>query len=353
MPRLRSGLFAACFAARLLLAADAPLPTRDPLTDLPINPALQAYAGAHAIPLQGIDRTGADPVARPGDEVILLLALQQPAGFDQWLVRLRYEKPDANRGENRALPEDRIYTSTGLDLHYPNSPAALEVEFIGPFPAATSPQQKPAATAVKTARAVVSAESLRQGMAEYARSSLEIRERLQAAGIANPKYFGSSNKLSAAETAAGREAAAAFQLSPAEERLAFSVVFSLRSFFMAASGIPACADLMEKVIQKPSLWSLATNLGLNTNFKYGWHHVQAVPADRVDVSTPAYFIPVQLSLNDRLAVKATFVATLPQPPLQTSAGILAICAEHPTDDTKRLFIRVLSARRTKTDAAAR
>jgi hypothetical protein len=323
--------------ASSLIAAEKPPITASPLTRVAPNAALATYAAAHGIPLQGVGLAGEATAPQPGDTTVFLLSLQQPAGFRQWLVRLT---TDTLKGaEMSPLKEDRIYTSTGLELVYSNPPAALNVEFIGPF------DPVDAKTPVVTrSRQLVSAESLRIGMAQYCASSIGIAGRLQSAGIREPLFYGGGDRPPADVVAKGKIAAAAFGLTPDEERLAFSVFFSLRSFFEAATNIPAARAVLEQVMQKPSLWSLASNLGLDANFRYGWEEVRAVPANTLVPDSALHLMPVRLALNGKPAAKFTFAVTTTRPPLNNSAGIVALCAEHPTDASKRLFIQLLSAR---------
>ena len=327
----------------VLLPAMEPYPrTRDPLTDMAISPALFAYARSHSIPLHGIELTGETEPPRKGDETIFLLSLQEGRGFKQWLVRLRYDDLNPRKNETRPLPADTMFTSTGLELTFVNTPAALAVQLIGPF---LPGEETPGRISLKSGRALVGAESLQQGMDQYARSSLAIAARLKAAGIGRPNYGGSSRRPSAKEVESGRHEAATFQLTPEEERLAFSVFFSLRSFFTAANEIPACREILEQVVQKPSLWSIAGNLGVGANFEYGWQEVETVAEDPIGLHAPAYRVPVRVYLNGKPAVKSTIIVSTTRPPLRTSAGIVAICAEHPTEEGRRLFLRLLSARR--------
>ena len=124
--------------------------------------------------------------------------------------------------------------------------------------------------------------------------------------------------------------------------------FALQTFFSAAMAIPGNQHVLEPVIQKPSVWSVVRHFGVRTNLSFSWQDVQVAPEGKAAVHQPVYLLPVRLSLNNILAVKANLAVSEPRPPLQASAGILAICAEHPTATDRRLFIRVLSARRAAT-----
>jgi hypothetical protein len=328
----------ACVIAVGLLAArlDAtPLPGSVPYS------SVARYAASHKIALQDISTRSSEP-ARTDDEVIYLLTLQIGTSAEQWLVRLGAAALDPRKGDRMALPTDTIFTSTGLELRYAHTPAAVAIEFIGPFEEGTPPD---ATIPTHRGRTVVSAESLQLGLARYCESGLAIAARLKTAGIANPSYNGFGNRPDAKTIEAGRQAAAAFQLAPEEERLAFSVFFALRAFYTAASEIPACREVLAQVVQKPSVWSIARNFGINTNFEYGWHQVSRMPDDAWPVSSPVYALPVKLALSGTPALKLSLAVTDTRPPLRHCAGIVGIVAEHPTDPTRRVLIHLLSARR--------
>jgi hypothetical protein len=325
-----------------MAAETVPTRMRSPLEIRPF-PAVTDYAARHGMPVEGLELGADGDGVRPGDEITYLLELQQAGGRRQWLVRLvaGREEPKKNA---KSIPDDMIYTSTGLELLYTHRPANLDVDFIGPFEnvAGVSPK-----AATRHGRAVVSAESLQQGLERYCESSLAIAARLKAAGIENPVYYGVGRRPKPEDIETGRKAAASFGLTPDEERLAFSVYFALRSFYQAASEIPTCRDVLEQVIQKPSLWSIAGNLGLSTNFTYGWHAVQVLSPGQTPLPDPVYLLPVSLSLNGRPALHASLAVTKTQPPLRNCAGIVALVVEHPSDAGKLVFMRLLSARMAK------
>jgi hypothetical protein len=307
-------------------------------------PSLVAYASSHGIPLEAIAVPVEGAVPQKGDEVVILLDLEKGGTTEQWLVRVETDDLTKKEQTMKPWPDDVIHTSTGLHLHYANTPAALRVELTGPFSAGSARQ--PGAPA--QARSLVSREYLDLGIAQFCRSALQIVPRLNAAAITDFVYSGGTSTPSAEAVARGKKTAAAFGLTSGEERLFFSVYFALQTFFSAAMAIPGNQHVLEQVIQKPSVWSVVRHFGVHTALSFNWQDVQVEPEGKAAVPRPVYLLPVRLSLNNVLAVRASLAVTEPRPPLQAGAGILAICAEHPTATDRRLFIRVLSARRGAT-----
>lgn len=93
---------------------------------------------------------------------------------------------------------------------------------------------------------------------------------MHAAGITDSFYSGATSVPSAETVARGRQTAAAFALTPDEERLNFSVYFALRTFFEAARAIPGNQHVLEQVIRKPSVWSVVKHFGVDITFSYAW-----------------------------------------------------------------------------------
>jgi hypothetical protein len=321
-------------------ATAAPGITCDPFTPVALVPSLVAFASSRGIPLEGIALAAEGAVPLKGDEVVILLALEKGGTTQQWLARVETDDLTKKEQTKKSWPDDVIHTSTGLHLHYPNTPAALLVELTGPFSASST--RPPGATA--HARSLVSREYLELGIAPFCRSALQIVPRMEAAAITEFHYSGSTSTPSAETVSRGKQSAAAFGLTAEEERLFFSVYFALQSFFGAAMAIPG-NNIVGEVIQKPSVWSVVRHFGVDTTFSFNWQDVEVAPEGKAAVHQPIYLLPVRLSLNDVPAVKANLAVTEPHPPLQACAGILAVCAEHPTATDRRLFIRVLSARR--------
>ncbi|MBI2518423.1 MAG: hypothetical protein HYV95_16205 [Opitutae bacterium] len=297
--------------------------TENPALSTQPLPALATYATAHNIPLEGVT-LAARSEPHPGDEVRYLLELTQPAGRQQWLVRFIADKPDKARGEPKPLPDDIFRSNSGHARRIHHTPTMLALEFIGPF---TAGEESTTGVTTRYGRATVSAESLEAGLMRYSEWARAIAARLKAAAASG-----------------ARPAETPLQLSPEEEHLLLSVIFSLRAFYEAASGIPACRDVLDQVLQKPSLWSVASNRGVNVGFNYDWNAVGMLPDGTLGLATRVHEFPMKMSLNGRPALDMTLTVTETRPPLRSCAGLVSLTAQHPTDKAKFLYLRLLSAR---------
>ncbi|HVW22833.1 MAG TPA: hypothetical protein VHC86_16585 [Opitutaceae bacterium] len=334
MRRLRV-LALACLGAALAGRAAAEAP--DPLVPIPPLPALAGYAASARVPLSGIDPAAGESAA------VLLVTSRQPSRERQWLVRLRFDPLSAEEAARPAPPEDVFYTTTGRVLRFPYARAALAIDWIGPF---TSDPRSAAEASVRRARAIVNANYLRQGIADYCRDGLDLARRIEAAGGAADLVFGGGGRPpSPAVLAQGRKSAARIGLRPDEERLAFSVYFALNTIFRSASQVPACREVLEEVVDKPSVFSLVRNFGVRVDFNYGWMGVREVPPAHARVPLPTYTLPVRLNLNLKPGVDALLAVTTPTRALAECAGIVALSLQKPSEPDRRVFFQLVATQR--------
>lgn len=334
----------AAFAFRATAAEERQSPA-DPFTEVKPVPTLVAFASDHQIPLTGIDLAEAGAATRKGDEVTLLVTLFKGAAAQQWLACVAAD--DLTETELRLKPprDAVINTSTGRALRYATTRTALRIRFIGPFsPDSSTARERNEPALVKEARTLVSPEYLNAGFDSYCRSALEIAPRIKAAGV-KPYYTAGSLPRAPEELKAAKPFNDAVHLTPEEERLEFGVYFSVTTFFSAAIEVAAFRDVLEQVVKMPSVWSVITHAGMRMDLSYAWMDVQEIGGSQVGAARPVYQFPLRVYLNGALGTKTTLAVSSPRPPLQTCAGILAMCVEHPTDGSRRLFIRVLAARR--------
>jgi hypothetical protein len=332
-----ASLFSAAFAATPL--------TQDPLTALRPADDLVRFAAAAAVPLQGI-ALAPNAAAAGTDGVTMLLELHKGREVRQWIVRVQTARlTEAERAKPAPAPAPLvIHMSTGRTFTYGYTAQPLVVEFMGPF--AVGGEAARPAPEVKHAVVTVNGEYLRQGMAAYCASAVEIKRRMQEAGIKNFIYFGGSGPMSAEGIAKSKQSMGTFVLTEAEDRLAFSIYLALTTFFDAAGRVPACQAVLTEVVDLPSLWSILRHVGVRMDFNYSWSESAVVDSPPAGVPGPMYTLPVTVMLNGRPGVKATIAVVPPNPPLEACAGIYAMCIEHPADASRRLFLRVLAARRT-------
>lgn len=122
----------------------------------------------------------------------------------------------------------------------------------------------------------------------------------------------------------------------------FSVSFALNAFLSAALDIDEFSDVVDHVLNKPSVWGVISHLGVHRFLNYDVSSVSPVDASYLGISTQAYRMPLRLLLNNEVAMRAVITMTVATPPLQACAGIVEVYAEHPLDPGKRLLIQVIA-----------
>ena len=330
-------LFAASLSGR---AAPPPLGTAAPLTPIAPFPAAAEYIASRKLPAN-IDwgQTGAAP--QRGDNVLLLFTLEQGGKRRQWIARL---EADDLRGDELKLPPvgDSVWnTSTGRRIAFRWTRTAIRVHVAGPFDERAPPARR---ISESTDRALVCPEALNAGLDRFCRHALKMNQRVRERKATDDFYIAGTHMDEKAR-ARGRLVAEALGITEDDEREQLMPYHSLNSFFDAAMENDTFRGILKEVVEWPSLWSIARNMGVSVSLYYPWNKVPTENPIAYPASTAIYHMQVEASLNRQLALRATLAVAAPQPPLQVSAGIVGICAEHPKDKSRRLFIQLIGSER--------
>jgi hypothetical protein len=149
------------------------------------------------------------------------------------------------------------------------------------------------------------------------------------------------------DKAATSEALLAMNPTEAEQRALAATFPALFSYFSIVQHTEGLEDLLRKLIELPSLWSIIRHRGVKADFSFGNGAMPspASPADwNLPAATPVYHFPWLLRLNDEPALKITLVVTRPQPPLLICGGVVGVLAEHIEDEQTYMTLRLVSAK---------
>lgn len=124
--------------------------------------------------------------------------------------------------------------------------------------------------------------------------------------------------------------------------LAFALTMSLQEL---ATSDPLLEDLLFRVVDKPSLWSLATNLGVHVTL--GWEPPEATPTK---VDAPWFDGDVQrarceMKLQGAVASWLDMFVTEPRGALAACAGLAGAIARHPHEPDRYAVVRLLATKR--------
>jgi hypothetical protein len=144
------------------------------------------------------------------------------------------------------------------------------------------------------------------------------------------------------------------ELGPALDRDAFRalalesrpVAFAVSELLREDSGL---RDLAMRLVDKSLAWTAIWNLGLVLQIETDEDNAE--PAAWAPVpDTRAYRMPVQLSVNDRPALRAMALVVEPAGPLGIVAGVVEAAGFRASDDRFRFAARLVAAQRGAADA---
>jgi hypothetical protein len=317
----------------------------------PLRPcaALAQSAQTNRIPLDGIDPPGKAGVLDPGDSVTALVTVCEKTGErTQWVIYLEGAAPRPDQPPATNSRPLVLYSSLGHKWEYPSSPAPVSLRILGPFADSTT-KRKTAQPVVKSVRFSLDKGLLSLGLDRACAAMLRLNAavpRLKETGKKGALWF-RDRPVSETEARENRELANSFQLTADEERSLGGAFPALLSYFRIIQETPGLQALLVKIVEMPSVWSIARNLGIHPSFAFQPERLQRADAGAFELtlSTPVYHLPLLLRLNGQPALNLTFVVTDPHPPLLACGGILGLLAERPGQNETYLTLRIISARR--------
>ena len=328
-----TGLWAAEPASELL-AKLAPVPPCQ---------SLAVAAQANKIALEGIDSATDPNVLNPGDSFAALVTLcEKGARRTQWLLYLQAEGPATNEPSGKAPAPMVLYSSCGNKFEFASSPVLVRLRTLGPFAEPDAKRKMPKAKDL-SARFALDQGFLSLGLDRGAAAILRMKQTGTKGNVwFGPKPFGD------AEVSKARNLAAAVRLTAEEERALGASVPALLSYFNVVQETQGLEDILLRVVDLPSFWSILWQRGVTANLRFETERL--CPADsglwRVPSRPPAFYFPLGLDLNRHHALDVTMVVTSPRPPLLACGGVIAFLAEKPGDKETYLTLRIISARRS-------
>ncbi len=294
--------------------------------------ALASTARSHGIPLAGVDQSGEGVAVNPGDSVTALVTLVEKSHRTEWLLHLIADRRDPSATNKPS--KIAMHSTTGRKFEFESTRVPVSVRTLGPHDV---PDQKRKLKSMdKTAHASLQQGYLALGLDHAAKAAMRLRESKTRGGLAyGPRPFGEK------ALARGRELTNIVHLTVEEEHALGGAGPALESYFTIVQQTEGLSDILFKLIDLPSMWSIARNRGVTVNFQFGHKAIRERP---VAAGNPVYEIPVALELNDQDALHITLVATRPRPPLLACAGIIGLVATRPGAKDTYLAVQLLSAK---------
>lgn len=281
----------------------APPTTRPPLELAPFLALRAAHFPGAASLLQGFAAPDADPAMRVGDAALLGLELRRNGKSERHLILL----------EVAAIPQQA--RSAGLAGQRVTS--RFTVTAAGPQPDAT--------TNTEERSHVVHAIDVR--LTRFAEDGRRLRT--------------SVARLFEEPLATGFWP----HTEPAKGELAGDYAFALTMSLQELAGRDAVLqDLLFRVVDEPSLWSLATHLGAAVVLRW---EPRSAPAEVVGIAghPSVRKARCELRVNGDSASWLDLLVTKPQGATRVCGGLVGAIAQHPSEPDRLAVLRLLATRR--------
>jgi len=105
------------------------------------------------------------------------------------------------------------------------------------------------------------------------------------------------------------------------------------------------APILWQVIEKPSLWSVVSSLGVDVMMRPSFHNATKADSPVPGLREPTWRLPIALEVNSTPALNLDLFVTDSTPPFTPAGGLLGATARHPTNPTLDFSLLLLSARR--------
>jgi hypothetical protein len=306
--------------------------------------ALGAAARANHIPQPGFDAPVETKALDPGDSATILVTQFEKGGHhNQWLIYLEVVPPTERERASKPPPPKSIYTSFGNKLEFASARTFVKVRTLGPF-VESEPNRQPPPVEDESARIALDTGFLGLGFARAAAAEYRVNQ-LRSDRKFQGSFGAGESPFSKTQVAAVREFAAAYHVTPAEERALGGMSPALQGYFGLAEETPVLNKILFKVFDAPSAWSLlrtgrlpsvAIEAGLATpNDPRDW---------RLPPGSPVYSFPWTVAIDGHPALELGAIVTAPRPPFLLTGGVVSLLVTNPNDKDKYLTLYVIGAR---------
>lgn len=337
LPSAWLALLPLCCAGGLSAAQDLAVPD---LKFAPVPALAEVASAAHKdqIALGGFDAPSNGTNLSPSDNIAALVTFHEPgARLTQWLLFLQ-AVADVGKGPLPKSSPMVFYTSLGTKLEFEPAPVWVSLQTLGPFGEAEA-GRKSLKPQDHLARFALDQGSLSLGLDRAAEAFLHWKDNQL------DRYFSlGGTPFSDSEIKKARSLAAG-AMTPGEERAIVGSIPALMSYISIFERTHGLEEILFKIVERPSLWSIIRHGGVNASLALAPERVSRAQPGLWDVppSQAVYYLPLELQINNRHALTVTLAVTAPNPPLLACGGVLGLVAEKAGDRETYLTIRLISA----------
>lgn len=331
----------------------APAAVERPLAHASLSPALRAAAERDGIDLTRKE-AGEGAVAQ-GDTVVAWVGATRGTRFQQWLIQFKRSSASAAEQKKHRPKVITKYLSWGPVITFKSEVEALDLWIAGPVEAgAQNALNVTAPVAVRRARVFVPGEYLRLGLEQSERAHRHFVRRVTEIRKEDPKFTGGNiytldKPIEPQNIKWAKTDAEKIGFTPEIERAWVGGYVGLQAFYEIVNDQPALREIAEIAVEKPSALKLA-KLAFGAQFMTIFGGPDSRPLDPASVGLlpvglESFEVPYFFALAQDRIVSGWMVVTTPNPPLDVTAGILALTAVHPKDPTRVVEVQLISAAR--------
>jgi hypothetical protein len=263
--------------------------------------------------LRGFDEREANGPWRSGDEVLFGLRLRHDDDVRHWLLQLRVLEVTALDGDGKPIdPVDWALRINGEVQEFESAVCRAEVVIMD------------------------------EHGAEVGRSQPLLPRDFLSSGIASACRFVRSRMGEV-----GSRVYETLDMRPLAEATVSAV-----ALLQVVQEDSVLAPILWQVIEKPTVWSVVSNMGVRVMMRPSFHRVTSALSPVPAVLDQTWRLPIALEVNQTPALNLDLFVTEPSPPFSLAGGLLGATASHPTNPTLDFSLLLLSARRS-TSAARR
>ncbi|HEU5080337.1 MAG TPA: hypothetical protein VFT72_14090 [Opitutaceae bacterium] len=293
---------------------------------------------------------------RVGDSCVAWVGTANRGKHEQWLVQIKRAKAtpaEIAKGSKHVTK----YLSWGTSVTFDGAPEALELWIAGPVKMdkaldGENAQQSGKPVAIHHERTLVMSDYLRLGLDNSVRVDEFLRKRIGEELKADPKFspgqiYSLEKPIKPENVKWAKPVAEKIGFTPEMAREWTGGYVALEAFYNLVNEVPSLREIAMVALDKPSVFKLA-KLAFGANFKtyIGGPATMRINLNEVGlmpVGLGAYDAGFWFALDDDPIVAGAVAVTSPNPPIDTSAGIMAMIAVHPKDASRMVQLKIISA----------
>ncbi|MEO6593696.1 MAG: hypothetical protein ABIP94_02965 [Planctomycetota bacterium] len=276
-----------------------------------------AFPGASAL-LDGFDPLAADDAWRAGDEVLYGLRLLRAGHARHWLLHLRLTEPLAIARANDEVGAGELLPPVEWSIRINDEPQAFGSRLCRVIATVTDA----AGVVLGRSEPLLPRDFLQRG---FSTACQLVQQRLDA----HPETRGSD------------EFYTGMDVRPLAEATVCTV-----ALLQVVQEDDVLAPLLWHVVQRPSIWSVVANLGARVVLRPRFHAAAEAPSPVAGAGPgPVWRVPMNLMVNDTLALQVEMLVGGAVPPFALCGGMLGATAHHPMQAGTEFSLILLGARR--------